>query len=50
MNFATVLMIFEDVHWADPTSLEVLGRTVDRLKKRPQPRLAKQRRNGDGSV
>ena len=27
-----VLMIFEDVHWIDPTSLEVLGRTVERLK------------------
>jgi predicted ATPase len=27
-----ILMIFEDVHWIDPTSLEVLGRTVDRLK------------------
>jgi predicted ATPase len=27
-----VLMAFEDVHWADPTSLEVLGRTVDRLR------------------
>jgi class 3 adenylate cyclase/predicted ATPase len=27
-----VLMVFEDVHWADPTSLEVLGRTVDRLR------------------
>src|ERR1700726_3372645 len=26
-----VLMIFEDVHWIDPTSLEVLGRTVDRI-------------------
>jgi class 3 adenylate cyclase/predicted ATPase len=26
-----VLMIFEDVHWIDPTSLEVLSRTVDRL-------------------
>jgi predicted ATPase len=25
-------MIFEDVHWIDPTSLEVLGRTVERLK------------------
>jgi predicted ATPase len=25
-------MIFEDVHWIDPTSLEVLGRTVDRLR------------------
>ena len=30
-----VLMIFEDVHWLDPTSLEVLGRTVDRLKTLP---------------
>ena len=28
----SVLMIFEDVHWIDPTSLEVLGRTVDRLR------------------
>src|SRR4029077_15645981 len=27
-----VLMIFEDIHWIDPTSLGVLGRTVDRLK------------------
>jgi class 3 adenylate cyclase/predicted ATPase len=27
-----VLMIFEDVHWVDPTSLEMLGRTVHRLK------------------
>jgi len=27
-----VLMIFEDVHWIDPTSLEVLGRTVDTLR------------------
>ena len=26
------LMIFEDAHWIDPTSLEVLGRTVDRIK------------------
>jgi predicted ATPase len=25
-------MIFEDAHWTDPTSLEVLGRTVDRLR------------------
>ena len=29
-----VLMIFEDVHWVDPTSLEVLGRTVDRTEER----------------
>ena len=27
-----VLMIFEDVHWLDPSSLEVLDRTVDRVK------------------
>ena len=27
-----VLMIFEDVQWIDPTSLEALGRTVDRLR------------------
>ena len=27
-----VLMIFEDVHWIDPTSLEALSRTVDRIK------------------
>ena len=27
-----VLMIFEDAHWIDPTSLEALGRTVDRIK------------------
>ena len=27
-----VLMSFEDVHWIDPTSLEVLGRLVDRLR------------------
>ncbi len=26
-----VLMIFEDAHWADPTSLEAFGRMVDRI-------------------
>src|SRR5262249_28883747 len=26
-----VLMIFEDVHWIDPTSLEALGRAVDKI-------------------
>jgi class 3 adenylate cyclase/predicted ATPase len=26
-----VLMVFEDVHWIDPTSLEVLSRTVERI-------------------
>jgi class 3 adenylate cyclase len=29
-----ILMIFEDVHWVDPTSLELLGRSVDRLRTR----------------
>jgi len=27
-----VLMIFEDVHWTDPTSLEALGRAIDRIR------------------
>jgi predicted ATPase len=27
-----VLMIFEDAHWADPTSLELFSRTVDRIR------------------
>ena len=27
-----VLMIFEDAHWTDPTSLEAFGRAVDRLR------------------
>jgi predicted ATPase len=27
-----VLMIVEDAHWSDPTSLEVFGRTVDRIR------------------
>ena len=30
-----VLMIFEDVLWIDPTSLEALNRTVDRIKTLP---------------
>ena len=30
-----VLMIIEDMHWVDPTSLEVFGRTVDRIKTLP---------------
>jgi predicted ATPase len=29
---APVLIIFEDAHWADPTSLEVFGRIVDRVR------------------
>jgi class 3 adenylate cyclase/predicted ATPase len=27
-----VLMIFDDVHWIDPTSLEALGRAVERIR------------------
>ena len=27
-----VLIIFEDAHWADPTSLQVFGRIVDRVR------------------
>jgi class 3 adenylate cyclase/predicted ATPase len=27
-----VLMIFEDAHWTDPTSLELFGRVVDRIR------------------
>jgi class 3 adenylate cyclase/tetratricopeptide (TPR) repeat protein len=30
-----ILMIFEDVHWIDPTSLEALGRIMDRIKGLP---------------
>ena len=30
-----VLMIFEDAHWADPTSLEAFGRAVDRIRTLP---------------
>jgi class 3 adenylate cyclase len=30
-----VLMIFEDAHWIDPTSLETFGRVVDRVRSLP---------------
>jgi class 3 adenylate cyclase/predicted ATPase len=30
-----LLMIFEDAHWIDPTSLELLGRAVDRITDLP---------------
>jgi class 3 adenylate cyclase/predicted ATPase len=30
-----VLMIFEDAHWIDPTSLELLERTLDRVQRLP---------------
>jgi class 3 adenylate cyclase/predicted ATPase len=31
-NVSPVLMIFEDAHWIDPTSLEALGRAMDRIR------------------
>jgi class 3 adenylate cyclase len=30
-----LLMIFEDAHWTDPTSLEVFGRVIDRVRSLP---------------
>jgi class 3 adenylate cyclase/predicted ATPase len=30
-----VLMVFEDAHWIDPTSRELLDLTVDRVRRRP---------------
>jgi class 3 adenylate cyclase/predicted ATPase len=30
-----LLMIFEDAHWTDPTSLETFGRVVDRVRSLP---------------
>src|SRR5262249_48184726 len=27
-----VLMVFEDAHWVDPTSLEALSRTIERIR------------------
>ena len=30
-----VLMIFEDAHWTDPTSLETFGRVVDKVRTLP---------------
>jgi class 3 adenylate cyclase/tetratricopeptide (TPR) repeat protein len=30
-----ILMIFEDVHWADPTSIELLTLTIERLQSLP---------------
>ena len=32
-----VLMVFEDVHWIDPTSRELLDLTVDRVQRLPVP-------------
>ena len=30
-----VLMIFEDVHWVDPTTLDTLGAIIDRIQRAP---------------
>src|SRR4029450_9701056 len=30
-----VLMIFEDAHWIDPTSLEALSRIIERIRSTP---------------
>jgi predicted ATPase len=30
-RFGPLLIIFEDIHWADPTSLELLGRILQRV-------------------
>ncbi|TIP70859.1 MAG: adenylate/guanylate cyclase domain-containing protein, partial [Mesorhizobium sp.] len=30
-----VLMIFEDLHWIDPTSLELLDRIIERIRQVP---------------
>jgi class 3 adenylate cyclase/predicted ATPase len=30
-----VLLVFEDVHWADPTSIDLLGRALDRIAALP---------------
>ena len=34
-RYRPALMIVEDAHWVDPTSLEVFGRTVDHIKPLP---------------
>ena len=30
-----MLALYEDVHWADPTTLELLGRVIDRVQRLP---------------
>ena len=30
-----LLIVFEDLHWIDPTSLELLNQLVDRMRKLP---------------
>ena len=30
-----MLALYEDVHWADPTTLELIGRVVERVQRLP---------------
>jgi predicted ATPase len=43
-----VLMIFEDLQWIDPTSLESLDMAVDRIKTLPVLLLVTYRPDADG--
>jgi class 3 adenylate cyclase len=45
-----VLMMFEDAHWADPTSLELLGRAVDRIRTLPVLMIVAFRYYGDSAL
>lgn len=43
---ATLLLIFEDVHWADPTTLELIDRLIDRAQQLPVMIVATYRPDG----
>jgi predicted ATPase len=43
-----VLMIVEDIHWVDPTTLEALGRGIERIKSASLDDLMNL--NGSGSI
>jgi predicted ATPase len=32
-----VLALYEDAHWADPTTSELIGRVIERVQRRAQP-------------
>src|SRR4051812_17025453 len=38
-----VLALFEDVHWADPTTLELIGRVVETVQRKRRLTLAGRR-------